>query len=132
MTAETRRRIDSGGPWEERGAYSRAVAAGDGCWVAGTTDAGPDGRAMHPGDVAAQARSAFDIAIAALGRAGFTLAEVVRTRMYVTDIRTAAGPLLAVHGELFHDARPAATMVEVARLIDPTLLVEVELEAHRG
>jgi enamine deaminase RidA (YjgF/YER057c/UK114 family) len=128
---EGRRLIGSGGPWEERAGYSRAVAIGDACWVAGTTDAGPDGRSTHPGDVAAQARSAFGIAIDALERAGFSVADVVRTRMYVTDVRSAAEALLAVHGELFRDVRPAATLVEVCRLIDPTLLVEVELDAYR-
>ena len=132
MTEPRRRLVGSGGPWEARGGYSRAVAVGDACWVAGTTDAGPDGRSAHPGDVAAQARAAFGIAAAALQEAGFSLQHVVRTRMFVTDVATAAGPLLEVHGELFGEIRPAATMVEVARLIDPTLLVEVELEARRG
>ena len=132
MSERRRRLVGSGGPWETRGGYSRAVAAGDGCWVAGTTDAGPDGRSAHPGDVAAQARAAFAIAVAALAEAGFSLQDVVRTRMFVTDVATATGPLLEVHGELFGEIRPAATMVEVARLIDPSLLVEIELEAHRG
>lgn len=132
MSERRRRLVGSGGPWETRGGYSRAVAAGDGCWVAGTTDAGPDGRSAHPGDVAAQARAAFAIAAAALAEAGFSLRDVVRTRMFVTDVATATGPLLEVHGELFGEIRPAATMVEVARLIDPSLLVEIELEAHRG
>ncbi len=132
MGDAVRRRAGSGGPWEARGGYSRAIAVADSCWVAGTTDAGPDGRSMHPGDVGAQARAAFGIAAAALAEVGFSLADVVRTRMFVTDIEAAAEPLLEVHGELFADVRPAATMVEVSRLIDPSLLVEVEVDARRG
>jgi enamine deaminase RidA (YjgF/YER057c/UK114 family) len=130
--SERRRLISSGGPWEAAAGYSRAVVVGEGCWVSGTTDAGPDGRSLHPGDIAGQARAAFDIARVALEEAGFTLLDVVRTRMFVTDIATGARPLLDVHGELFAEVRPAATMVEVAGLIDPSLLVEIELEAHRG
>src|SRR4051812_5856473 len=123
-------RITSGGPWEARGGYSRAIVAGDGCWVAGTTDAGPDGRSQHPGDIAAQARAALGIIAAALDEAGFTLGEVVRTRMFVTDISRWA-EVIAAHGQVFGEIRPAATMVEVTALIDPTLLIEVEAEARR-
>ncbi|MGZ6339570.1 MAG: Rid family hydrolase, partial [Candidatus Limnocylindrales bacterium] len=79
-----RRRISSGGPWEAQAGYSRAVAVGDSCWVAGTTDAGPDGRSQHPGDVGAQARACFAIIERALAQAGFGRADVVRTRMFVT------------------------------------------------
>jgi len=128
----TRRIIASGGPWEQPGGYSRAVVVGDSCWVAGTTDAGPDSAARHPGDVAAQARAAFEIIEGALSQAGFALAEVVSTRMYVTDIASAAGPLLAIHGEVFRNIRPVATMVEVRALVDPSLLVEIEVEARKG
>ena len=126
-----RRRISSGGPYEARFGYSRAVAVGDSCWVAGTTDAGPDGTSLHPGDAAAQARAAFGIAIGALEEAGFAIADVVRTRMYVTNSEDAR-PVAEVHGELFGEVRPASTLVRVAGLIDRSLLVEVELEAHRG
>jgi enamine deaminase RidA (YjgF/YER057c/UK114 family) len=132
MEAMSRRIIASGGPWEFPGGYSRAVVVGDACWVAGTTDAGPDGRSRHPGDVAAQARGAFEIIEGALSQAGFGLAHVVRTRMYVTDIETATGPLLALHGRIFRNIRPAATMVEVRAFVDPTLLVEIEVEARKG
>lgn len=126
-----RHRVSSGGPWEGRGGYSRAIAVGDGCWVAGTTDAGPDGRSQHPGDIAAQARATLAIIAAALEDAGFTLDDVVRTRMFVTDM--SRGPeVIAVHGEVFGEVRPAATMVEVRALIDPTLLIEIEVEARRG
>jgi enamine deaminase RidA (YjgF/YER057c/UK114 family) len=125
-----RRRVSLGGPYEARYGYSRAIAVGDSCWIAGTTDAGADGRSVHPGDAAAQARAAFGIAIRALEEAGFTLADVVRTRMYVT--RAEDFPLVAaVHGELFGETRPAATLVRAAGLIEPSLLVEVELEARR-
>ena len=126
-----RRRISSGGPWEAVGGYSRAMVAGNSCWVAGTTDAGPDGRSRHPGDIAAQARAAFGIIGAALDEAGFSLTDVVRTRMFVTDIARSA-EVLAVHGEVFGGIRPAATMVEVRALIDPTLLIEIEADARRG
>jgi enamine deaminase RidA (YjgF/YER057c/UK114 family) len=126
-----RQRISSGGPWEARAGYSRAIVAGNECWVAGTTDAGPDGTSLHPGDMAGQARAAFATIEAALGKAGFALADVVRTRMFVTDIAR-ADEVLAVHGQLFGEIRPAATMVEVARLIDPSLLIEIEVDARKG
>ena len=125
-----RRRISSGGPWERVGGYSRAIAVGDSCWVAGTTDAGADGRSTHPDDIAAQARAALGIIEAALGEAGFSLADVVRTRMYVTDIARSSA-VVAVHGEVFGSIRPAATLVEVGALIDPSLLIEIEAEARR-
>jgi enamine deaminase RidA (YjgF/YER057c/UK114 family) len=126
-----RRLISSGGPWEHAAGYSRAVVVGDGCWVSGTTDAGPDGRSRHPGDAAAQARACLQIIDAALTKAGFSLADVVRTRMYVTDIAHGPG-VIAVHGEVFGEIRPAATLVAVAGLIDDSLLVEIEAEAHRA
>ena len=128
MTA--RRRVSSGSPYEARYGYSRAIAVGDSCWVAGTTDAGPDGTTLHPDDAAAQARAAFGIAIRALGEVGFTIEDVVRTRMYV--VRAADATAVAeVNGELFGEVRPASTLVTVAGLIEPSVLVEVELEAHR-
>lgn len=126
-----RRLVTSGGPWEASAGYSRAVAIGDSCWVAGTTDAGPDGRSPHPGDVAAQARAVFEIIEQALAGAGFGLSDVVRTRMFVTDIGSQWEAVSRVHGEIFGGIRPASTMVEVAALIDPSLLIEVEAEARR-
>jgi enamine deaminase RidA (YjgF/YER057c/UK114 family) len=125
-----RRRISSGGPWEARAGYSRAIVVGDTCRVSGTTDAGPDGRSAHPGDTAAQADAVLAIIKAALEQAGFSIADVVRTRMYVTDI-SRSGEVLAVHQRWFGAVRPAATMVEVRALIDPTLLVEIEVDAQR-
>jgi enamine deaminase RidA (YjgF/YER057c/UK114 family) len=126
----TRRLVSSGGPYEARYGYSRAVAVGDSCWVAGTTDAGPDGTSAHPGDAAAQARAAYGIALAALEEAGFAPGDVVRTRMYIVRAEDATA-VAAVNGELFGSIRPAATLVRVAGLIDPSMLVEVELEARR-
>jgi len=123
-----RRLISSGGPWEAAVGYSRAVVIGDRVLVSGTTDAGADGRSLHPGDVGAQARAAFAIVARALAEAGATLDDVVRTRMYVVDPGDVPA-VTAVHGELFATARPAATLVIVAGLIDPTLRVEVEAEA---
>ena len=130
MTAD-RRRISSGGPWERVGGYSRAIVVGDACWVAGTTDAGPEGTSQHPGDIAGQAREVFAIVERALAEGGFGLRDVVRTRMFVTDMADSAA-LLAVHGEIFGEIRPASTMVAVAGLVHPSLLVEIEAEARRG
>jgi enamine deaminase RidA (YjgF/YER057c/UK114 family) len=127
----TRRLVSSGGPWEAAAGYSRAVAVGDTCWVAGTTDAGRDGRSLHPGDIGAQARAVFAIIEAALGEAGFALADVVRIRVFVTDI-TRADEVMTVQGEVFGSIRPAATMVEVSALIEPSLLIEIEADARRG
>jgi enamine deaminase RidA (YjgF/YER057c/UK114 family) len=126
-----RRRISSGGPWERVAGYSRAVVVGDTCYVSGTTDASPDGTSQHPGDVAGQARAVFAIIERALAEGGFALEDVVRTRMFITDIANAEA-LLAVHGEIFGEIRPAATMVAVAGLIEPSVLVEIEADAHRG
>jgi enamine deaminase RidA (YjgF/YER057c/UK114 family) len=129
--SDERRQISSGGPWEAVAGYSRAIVVGDTCWVAGTTDAGPDGLSLHPGDIAAQARAVFAIIEGALADGGFRLADVVRTRMFVLDMADSAA-LSAVHGELFAEIRPAATMVAVAGLMHPSLLVEIEAEARRS
>jgi enamine deaminase RidA (YjgF/YER057c/UK114 family) len=123
--------VSSGSPYESRYGYSRAVAVGDSCWVAGTTDAGPDGVSRHPGDATGQARAAYGIALDALSEAGFAVADVVRTRMYIVRAEDAAA-VAAVNGELFAAIRPASTLVRVAGLIDPSMLVEVEFEARRG
>jgi enamine deaminase RidA (YjgF/YER057c/UK114 family) len=125
-----RRNVSSGGPWESRGGYSRAVFVGDSAWVAGTTDAGPDGRSQHPGDIAAQTRAVFEIIRTALEQGGFSLGDVVRTRMFLTDIGRST-EVNDVHRELFGEIRPAAAMVEVSALIDPSLLIEIEVDARR-
>jgi enamine deaminase RidA (YjgF/YER057c/UK114 family) len=124
-------RVSSGGPWERVAGYSRAIVVGDSCWVAGTTDAGPDGSSQHPGDIAGQARAVLGIIERALAEGGFALEDVVRTRMFITDIAL-AGPLLAVHGEVFGEIRPASSLVAIAALVHPSLLVEIEAEARRG
>ena len=126
-----RQRISSGGPWESVGGYSRAIVVGDSCWVAGTTDAGPDGTSTHPGDIVAQTRAVLEIIERALGEAGFALADVVRTRMFVTDM-TRSAEVIAVHGDVFAEIRPATTLVEVSALIESTALIEIEAEARRG
>jgi enamine deaminase RidA (YjgF/YER057c/UK114 family) len=126
-----RRRISSGGPWEVVAGYSRAIVVGDSCWVAGTTDAGPDGVSQHPDDIVGQARDAFAIIERALVEGGFALADVVRTRMFLLDMADSA-TLSAIHGEVFAAIRPAATMVAVAGLMHPSLLVEIEAEARRS
>jgi enamine deaminase RidA (YjgF/YER057c/UK114 family) len=126
-----RQRISSGGPWEAAAGYSRAIVVGDSCWVAGTTDAGPDGTSAHPGDIAAQTRAVLAIIERALAEAGFALTDVVRTRMFVTDMARSAD-VTAVHGEVFGDIRPAATLVGVNALIESSALIEIEAEARRG
>jgi enamine deaminase RidA (YjgF/YER057c/UK114 family) len=126
-----RRLVSTGSPYEARFGYSRAVAVGDSCWVAGTTDAGSDGRSRHPGDPTAQARTAFRIALDALLELGFSADDVVRTRMYVVRTEDTAA-VASVNGELFGEIRPASTVVVIGGLIDPSLLVEVELEARRS
>lgn len=127
----TRRTVSSGGRWEASYGYSRAVVVGDACFVAGTSDAGPDGTARHPGNPAGQARGALEVIERALASAGFSLRDVVRTRMYITDA-AAADAVGTVHGEFFGDVRPASAMIVMAGLVDPSLLVEIEADAVRG
>jgi enamine deaminase RidA (YjgF/YER057c/UK114 family) len=123
------RRISSGTTWEPVVGYSRAVAAGDFVFVSGCTSV--DGATfVHPGDARAQTAQAIRNAADALAGLGATLADVVQTRMYVTDIARWQEYGLA-HGEAFGEVRPAATMVEVASLIEPGMLVEVEVVAYR-
>jgi enamine deaminase RidA (YjgF/YER057c/UK114 family) len=123
-------RFAGSAPWEAIYGYSRVVVAGDWAITAGTTATGPSG-VLDPGDAYRQALTAFTIALGALRAAGVTTEQVVRTRMYVTDINSQQDVGRA-HQELFGAVRPVATMVEVARLADPAHLVEVELEAYLG
>ena len=124
------RRLNSGSPWEGIVGYSRVVVRGDAAWVSGTTST-VDGVVIHPGDAGAQTREALRILKQALERAGFTLADVVRTRMFVTDI-SRWEEYGRAHGEFFGDVRPASSMLQVAALIDPEMLVEIEADAVRG
>lgn len=126
-----RRNISSGAPWESIVGYSRAVRVGNYVWVAGTTATDENGQVVGVGDAAAQTRYALQKIGRALNEAGVTFADVVRTRTFVTDIShwEAIG---RVHGEFFGDVRPAATMVEVSKLIDPAHLVEIEIDAYIG
>ena len=123
-------RFGSGGPWEAMIGYSRVVVRGDSAWVSGGTSV-VDGEVASPGDVAGQARQAFANLAAALEGAGFTLADVVRTRMYLTDIARWE-ELGRVHGDVFRDVRPATSMIGVAALLHRDMLVEVEADAVRG
>jgi enamine deaminase RidA (YjgF/YER057c/UK114 family) len=122
-------RIASGGPWEDAFGYSRAVIAGPNAYVSGCT-AVVDGVVHNEGDPYGQAITAFGAALASLKQAGFGAEHVVRTRMYVTHTRDMA-PVGRAHKELFDAVRPAATMVVVSKLIDPQMLVEVEVDAYR-
>ena len=123
-----RQLVSSGAVWEQEVAYSRAVRVGPWISVSGTTAATPDGGAVGGDDIAEQAREALRRIQVALEGAGAGLEHVVRTRMYVTDISRWA-EVGRVHGEVFRDIRPATAMVEVNRLIDPQLLVEIEADA---
>ena len=124
------RRLNAGSPWEGIVGYSRVVVRGDAAWVSGTTST-VNGVVTHPGDAAAQTRQALQILREALERAGFTLNDVVRTRMFVTDI-SRWDEIGRAHGEVFGDIRPATSMVQVSALIDPEMLVEIEADAVRG
>ena len=121
-----RRRITSGSPYEPVIGFSRAVRSGDRVVVSGTGPVWPDGSC--PDDAGAQARRCIEIIALALEEAGGSLVDVVRTRMYLTSVDD-AGPVGDVHGEVFRDVRPAATMVVVAGLLDPRWRVEIEAEA---
>ncbi|HVI18464.1 MAG TPA: RidA family protein [Gaiellales bacterium] len=121
-----RTRVSSGSPYEQQIGFSRALRAGNRVLVAGTAPVWPEGH-VDP-DVGAQARRCLAIVAKALGEAGASLADVVRTRVYLVDA-TDGDEVAAVHGELFGDVRPASTFVVVAGFLDPRWRLEIEAEA---
>ena len=123
------KRISSGAPWEPIVGYSRAVAAGDHVWVTGCTSL-VDGTVVHAGDAYEQIRQAIRNVEWALNQVGAELSDVVRTRIFVTDI-SRWEEFGRGHGDAFGDVMPATSMVEVSRLIDPDMLVEVEAVAYK-
>jgi len=123
-----RKNIRSASPFEEAVGYSRAVRVGDSVWIAGTT-ATVDGEVVGVGDPYEQAKVAFGIALAAVRSAGLEVTDVVRTRMFVTDIAD-FDEVGRAHKEIFDLVRPVSTMVQVSGLARPEHLVEIEIDAH--
>jgi enamine deaminase RidA (YjgF/YER057c/UK114 family) len=123
-----RKLISSGSPYEPKVGLSRAVRAGAIVTVSGTAPLGPDGRTVGAGDPGAQARRCLEIIAAALEKAGASLRHVVRTRILLTRIDDWQA-VAAVHGEIFREIRPANTVMQVLRFIDPDWLIEIEADA---
>lgn len=123
-----RTKIFSGTPWEPKVGYARAVMVGDVVHVSGTTGTDPSGKVLAPGDAYAQTRQAIENIENALKRLGLNLEHVVRTRIFVTKIDLWE-EVARAHAERFGEVHPATTLVEVSRLVDPDMLVEIEAEA---
>jgi enamine deaminase RidA (YjgF/YER057c/UK114 family) len=127
----SRQNISSGTKWEPVAGYSRAVRVGPYVHVAGTTAVDSSGAVVGEGDAYAQTEFILRKIDDALGQAGASMSQVVRTRMFVTDI-SRFDEIARAHGKVFRDIRPASTMVEVRALVDPELLIEIEADAYVG
>ncbi len=128
MSKGPRQSVSSGSPYEPQIGFSRAVRVGDVIAVSGSAPIGPDGRTVGEGDPAAQTRRCLEIIRSAVERLGSSLGDVVRTRIFLTNLED--WPEIGrIHGEFFAGVRPAATMVKVAGLLDPAWLVEIEADA---